>query len=241
MAARNRSRPTGVSSEEAGAALACWYCELRLRLEHVRRDGILRARDDAHGGPYRLYACPGCNRQNHCEKTPRGRWFSSPSFQPNLFDYILGAFTAQPCDFLKAATWYRENEARRRYFFERDGDSRYHAGGWWRRLWPRPAAPEPAAARRGRLRAEEKHRRAGERRDTGRVARPRIVGPWEILGVPRDASENAVRRAFHRLAILYHPDKVHHLGEEFQRLAHRKFTELKEAYDELMRRLERPR
>ena len=44
------------------------------------------------------------------------------------------------------------------------------------------------------------------------------------------------RRAFHRLAVQYHPDKVYHLGEEFQAMAHVKFQELKRAYDALMER-----
>jgi len=45
-----------------------------------------------------------------------------------------------------------------------------------------------------------------------------------------------VRRAFHRLAVQYHPDKVHHLGEAFQAMAHVKFQELLRAYDSLMNR-----
>jgi len=45
-----------------------------------------------------------------------------------------------------------------------------------------------------------------------------------------------VRRAFHRLAVQYHPDKVHHLGEAFQAMAHVKFQELLRAYDALKER-----
>jgi DnaJ-class molecular chaperone len=32
---------------------------------------------------------------------------------------------------------------------------------------------------------------------------------YERLGVPFDASPMSIRRAFHRLALLYHPDKTH--------------------------------
>ena len=32
----------------------------------------------------------------------------------------------------------------------------------------------------------------------------------------------------------YHPDKVHHLGEEFEKVAHEKFTELQRAYEKLL-------
>jgi len=50
------------------------------------------------------------------------------------------------------------------------------------------------------------------------------------------ADEAEVHRAFRRLAKRYHPDKVHHLGEEFQRVATRKFQELQRAYETLARR-----
>jgi preprotein translocase subunit Sec63 len=50
------------------------------------------------------------------------------------------------------------------------------------------------------------------------------VSPYEVLGVQPGASEVQIRDAFHRLAIHYHPDKVHHLGEEFERVAKEKFS-----------------
>jgi DnaJ-domain-containing protein 1 len=63
--------------------------------------------------------------------------------------------------------------------------------------------------------------------------RPRIITPYEVLGLRPGASAEEVRKAFHRLAVQYHPDKVFHLGEEFQAMAHVKFQELKRAYDAL--------
>jgi DnaJ-class molecular chaperone len=49
------------------------------------------------------------------------------------------------------------------------------------------------------------------------------------------ASEQEIRAAYKRLAAQYHPDKVQHLGREFQELAHNKFVAIQKAYDVLMK------
>ncbi|NVM56590.1 MAG: J domain-containing protein [Desulfobacterales bacterium] len=59
--------------------------------------------------------------------------------------------------------------------------------------------------------------------------------PYNILGVQRGASEEEIKAAYKRLAAQYHPDKVQHLGMEFQELAHKKFVTIQRAYDLLMR------
>lgn len=57
--------------------------------------------------------------------------------------------------------------------------------------------------------------------------------PYEILGVSPDADQKKIRTAYRNLANQYHPDKVTHLGEEFQTLAEQRFKEIQEAYDKL--------
>ena len=57
--------------------------------------------------------------------------------------------------------------------------------------------------------------------------------PCKILGVQSGASEQEIRTAYKRLAAQYHPDKVQHLGREFQELAHNKFVAIQKAYDSL--------
>jgi len=59
--------------------------------------------------------------------------------------------------------------------------------------------------------------------------------PYEVLGVHYNASKEEVKAAYKRLAAQYHPDKVQHLGKEFQELAHKKFVAIQKAYDALMK------
>ncbi|CDQ69872.1 dnaJ homolog subfamily B member 9 [Oncorhynchus mykiss] len=58
---------------------------------------------------------------------------------------------------------------------------------------------------------------------------------YDILGVPKDASERQIKKAFHKLAMKYHPDRNKSPGAEA------KFREIAEAYETLSddkRRLE---
>ena len=57
--------------------------------------------------------------------------------------------------------------------------------------------------------------------------------PYDVLGVPRGASREAITRSYHAQLKRYHPDRVADLGEELRELAHRKTIELRRAYDEL--------
>ena len=57
--------------------------------------------------------------------------------------------------------------------------------------------------------------------------------PYEILGLPRSATDAEIKHAYRELANKYHPDKVSHLGEEFRAIAHQKFKEIQAAYQAL--------
>jgi DnaJ like chaperone protein len=56
---------------------------------------------------------------------------------------------------------------------------------------------------------------------------------YEILEVPSTATDEEVKKAYRKMAVKYHPDKVSHLGEEHQRMANEKFQRLTEAYDQV--------
>ncbi len=59
--------------------------------------------------------------------------------------------------------------------------------------------------------------------------------PYEILNVSPGADQAEIKIAYRKLANQYHPDKVAHLGKEFQDLAEQRFKEIQEAYDKLVR------
>lgn len=235
-------------AEPAPQRLECWFCSNRFTSRHVLRDGILRSRTERAGGPYRLYCCPECNRENLCEKSLGGRWFASPNCKltvlDSLFTQVLDPDGAETI--LAALGWFRENEERRRYFFERDGDRRYAGRSLLARLWPWGPRQE-TAGRQSRRTAPREPRpdtppRAKAPADPPPRARAgsRVLSPWEVLGVREGATEAEIRAAFHRLAVRYHPDKVHHLGEEFEEMAREKFLALKDAYETLLARGRRP-
>jgi len=71
-----------------------------------------------------------------------------------------------------------------------------------------------------------------EQKAPGRQEAPE-EDPYQILGVQRGASKQEIKAAYKRLAGQYHPDKVQHLGKEFQELAHNKFVAIQKAYDML--------
>ncbi len=60
-----------------------------------------------------------------------------------------------------------------------------------------------------------------------------VDGSYKILEITPDASDEDVKKAFRKMAIKYHPDKVTHLGDDIQRTSKEKFQQLNNAYNEI--------
>jgi curved DNA-binding protein CbpA len=60
-----------------------------------------------------------------------------------------------------------------------------------------------------------------------------VASYYEMLDVVPTASADEIKRAFRREIAKYHPDKVQHLGREFQEIAAVKAAELTQAYKTL--------
>lgn len=54
---------------------------------------------------------------------------------------------------------------------------------------------------------------------------------YAVLGLEPGSSEEEVKKAYRKLSMKYHPDKVRHLGDEFRKVAEEKMKEINVAYD----------
>lgn len=56
------------------------------------------------------------------------------------------------------------------------------------------------------------------------------LDPWQVLELEPGASSEEIQAAYKAQLLKYHPDRVSHLGDEFQQLAHRKTLAIRQAY-----------
>lgn len=55
--------------------------------------------------------------------------------------------------------------------------------------------------------------------------------PYRVLGIESTATDDEVRKAYRRMAMKYHPDRVAGMSEEMQRNAAEQMKEINQAYD----------
>ena len=70
---------------------------------------------------------------------------------------------------------------------------------------------------------------------SGAGAEERYYG---VLGLDSGADFAAIKKAYRKLSMQYHPDKVAHLGDEFKGVAEEKMKEINAAYDYFKRKFE---
>lgn len=64
---------------------------------------------------------------------------------------------------------------------------------------------------------------------------PATDSAYRILEAERTATDEELKKAYRKMALKYHPDKVSHLGEEFRKTAEEKFKAVNEAWDKIKR------
>jgi DnaJ like chaperone protein len=62
---------------------------------------------------------------------------------------------------------------------------------------------------------------------------PETDSSYKILEIKPTATDEDVKKAYRRMAMKYHPDKVSHLGDEFRKTADEKFKKVNEAYEKI--------
>ena len=60
-----------------------------------------------------------------------------------------------------------------------------------------------------------------------------VDGDYKILEINKNATNEEVKKAYRKMAVKYHPDKVSHMGNEYKEAAKQKFQKMKDAYERI--------
>lgn len=58
-------------------------------------------------------------------------------------------------------------------------------------------------------------------------------GDYKILEIDKSATDDEIKKAYRKMAVRFHPDKVAHLGDDVKKEAEKKFVKLQEAYENI--------
>jgi DnaJ like chaperone protein len=63
-----------------------------------------------------------------------------------------------------------------------------------------------------------------------------VDSDYKVLGLDPNATDDEVKKAYRKMAIKFHPDKVAQMGEEYQKGAKEKFQKIQDSYDAIKKR-----
>jgi DnaJ like chaperone protein len=60
-----------------------------------------------------------------------------------------------------------------------------------------------------------------------------IDAAYQVLEIDKTATNDEIKKAYKRLAVKHHPDKVFNLGSDVQKAAEERFKSISEAYEKI--------
>ena len=58
---------------------------------------------------------------------------------------------------------------------------------------------------------------------------------YKILEIEKSATDSEIKKAYRNMAKKYHPDKLQHMDEAYQKGAQEKFNKVQEAYEQIQK------